>query len=30
MQEQALYHKTPIHDINDIKQRLLDAWAALD
>src|SRR6218665_1405515 len=29
MQEQV-YQTTPIHDVNGLKQRLLDEWAALD
>jgi len=28
MQEQV--YQTPIHDVNDLKQRLLDVWAAED
>jgi len=28
MQEQV--YQTPIHDINNLKQRLLDVWAALN
>ena len=28
MQEQVF--QTPIHDVNDLKQRLLDVWPALD
>ena len=28
MQEQV--YQTPIHDVNDLRQRLLDVWAALD
>src|SRR6218665_3757501 len=28
MQEQV--YQTPIHDVNGLKQRLLDEWAALD
>jgi len=28
MQEQV-YH-TPIHDVNDLKQPLMDVWAAVD
>ena len=28
MQEQV--YQTQIHDVNDLKQRLLDVWATLD
>ena len=28
MQEQV--YQTPIHDVNDLKQRLLDVWAAVE
>jgi len=28
MQEQV--YQTPIHNVNDLKQRLWDSWAALD
>jgi len=28
MQEQV--YQTPIHDLKDLKQRLLDVWAAVD
>jgi len=28
MQEQV--YQTPIHEVNDLKQRLLDVWAAVD
>jgi len=28
MMQEQVYH-TPIHDVNDLKQRLLDVWAAV-
>jgi len=28
MMQEQVYH-TPIHNVNDLKQRLFDAWAAV-
>jgi len=25
-----IYYHTPIHDVNDLNQRFLDVWAALE
>ena len=30
MQEQEQVKQTPIHEVHDLQQRLLDVWSALD